>query len=401
MTIPTTGTVDCVFSVLIVFCFLNPSKILAKIKILGKFILPKHSKRAKSKLLYYIFERKLPHEKDRLPLILQYYPQTVALEVSLKCNLHCSICERHIFSKHELNTIFLPYKVVKERIAPIFPYIQAISFTGLCEPILHPEFWDIHALVKNYGVSTNIFSNGFAFSEKHIKNAIAQRTNYIFLSLNSLRKEVYETIKTGSQFEIVSKNIENLVSHKRKQKTPFPKLVINFALEKHSIEEIISIIDFAKDHCVNMVYFTGIISHVKQEVGNSIYFTNNAELGNLYVNVREYAASKKVLIRLPEPAINRKYDHYCPDPFSNMYIFSNGDVGTCPHFRRNKSYYFCVENGKLDAREENYPNTILANIYRDTIIEIWNSEKYQEFRKRVSNSKDLPCSSCYFKYQLH
>ncbi|MDD5675877.1 MAG: SPASM domain-containing protein, partial [Chitinivibrionales bacterium] len=69
----------------------------------------------------------------------------------------------------------------------------------------------------------------------------------------------------------------------------------------------------------------------------------------------------------------------CPDPFSKLSVNSNGAVSVC-----------CVDWSH---------GTVIGDINNNTIEEIWNGEKYREFRKlHISGRKDqiAACAQCQY-----
>jgi len=331
---------------------------------------------------------------------LPYYPLSIAVEVTTKCNLGCSRCEREVVSPETLNQDTAIETIRK--IAPVFDYVNSISFvSGLGEPFLNPSFWEMHQIVKSHGAKVSYFTNGQIFTEELARRTIEEKTDHVFFSVDSSNKETYEKIKNRSSFDKTLRAVNILNILKRDLKSKTPHIVFNYAFQASTIDEMPSFIKFAAGQGVSMVWFTGVIPHQEKFADQAPFNIERQKMLRIFDEVRKEAYSYEIDIRLPT-IHSFKNPQICEDPWQCMFIFYNGDVCACPHFREEKEYYFYVKDKKLVQDKIKYPKLILGNVNQENILELWNNEKYQELRKGLkAGTASAPCNTCYYPYGWH
>jgi sulfatase maturation enzyme AslB (radical SAM superfamily) len=142
------------------------------------------------------------------------YPKTIELELSNKCNLECVMCSGRVSSSIRKNRENLPPLEIKydddffQQLKEFIPHAENISFYG-GEPFLidiYYKIWEYVIRVKP-GIRLFTVTNGTIYNER-IEN-ILKRTNFnLVLSLDSLDKQKFESIRKGADFDIVMSNIE-------------------------------------------------------------------------------------------------------------------------------------------------------------------------------------------------
>ena len=334
---------------------------------------------------------------------LSYYPSTVALEVTTKCNLACPRCERLVVDKRILGHD-TPLEVVK-RVLPILKYANSVTLVGgLGEPFKNKHFWDIHRMVAGTGAKVTFITNGLLMTDKNIQKTLDEGTRHIFFSVDSVNPEKYERIKQGTNTENVWNVIRKLISLKKERKVKLPKVVLNYAFQKDTIDEMSDMLELAYEEGVDQVWFTGVITHDAENIPYSFFNLDLNYVREKIVQAQKMADELGIEARFPKTEPFNK-PCICSHPFDEMFIFYNGDVCACPHFREPKKYYFYVEDGKLVQKEINYPHLVMGNVLESNILDIWNNKKYTRLRRwiitRFADPAHAPCNTCYYAYGWH
>lgn len=334
------------------------------------------------------------------PSELKYFPMYIEVEVTSKCNLACPGCARTIAPK-ELLGHHTTVETVK-KIAPLFPYVRLVSFVGpFGDPFLNPNFWELHKAAKDAGARTCFFTNAVLMSEEHIQKVFTEKTDMVFISIDSIEPELYENIKRGTDYNKVMSVVRRLISLKKERGTRLPLIAINYVIQKRNVHELLQVIEFAAKEGIERVYFTGLLVHNKENVENSILKIDYNYLKEIFKQVRRHAKVFRVDVRLPEIHLPTKY-RVCCAPWQQMVFYNNGDVCACTHFRFPKPYYFYVEDGQFCEGVVNYPALLMGNVNKENVLDIWNNRKYQELRKGLkSGCAELPCKTCYYPYDWH
>ncbi|MBI5892279.1 MAG: radical SAM protein [Deltaproteobacteria bacterium] len=324
----------------------------------------------------------------------------VEVEVTSKCNLMCPGCARTIVPKQ-----FLGHHTTVEtvkKIAPLFPYVRLVSFVGpFGDPFLNPNFWDLHRVAKDAGARTCFFTNAMLMSEDHIQKVFTEKTDMVFISIDSIEPELYENIKRGTDYDIVMNAIRRLVSLKKERRSMLPVIAINYVIQKKNVEELPRVMEFAAKEGIERVYFTGLLVHNKESVENSILKIDRSVLQGIFEQIRRQAKALRLEARLPEIHLPTKYMTCCA-PWQVMVFYNNGDVSACTHFRFPKPCFFYVKDGKFCEGVVDCPSLLMGNVNEENVLDIWNNRKYRELRKGLKNGcAELPCKACYYPYGWH
>jgi len=169
------------------------------------------------------------------------YPEMLDFQISNTCNLQCSMCSGEysssIRTKREkkpsydnaYNDTFI------EQIIEFLPYLKSASFTG-GEPFLIKQYykiWDLISVQKNK-IDVYISTNGTVYNNI-VKNYL-DKINFNFtISIDSIIKETYESIRINSTLDNVLKNIEIFNNYCKSHNT---KLYVKCCLMKKNILEI-------------------------------------------------------------------------------------------------------------------------------------------------------------------
>lgn len=344
--------------------------------------------------------------RNRHPLRVPYYPLTLMVEISTLCNLKCPGCERLLFQTNpscgglpQANASLANLK----KLAPVLPYIYSTYFvSGLGEPFLNPEFWDIHHFFKSFGMKTGYFTNASLLTEERIDRTFAERVDSVLISIDSYKRERFEAIKTGATFDKTLSGIKLFARKKREMGRRDFELGLNFIFRSDNYGEILDYLDFAKSLKVDFINASAFIVHIQKEMDKSLCLVPAQVKRDLFDQAALKA--KRLGIRLRLPRIEPTTGCLCYHLWHGACIFYNGDVCACPFFRTPRPFYFHADDQHIVCEERHYEDTVLGNYLRqDFFNDIWNGSRARQLRRaEVSRQRDFnPCGMCYYKYELH
>lgn len=286
-------------------------------------------------------------------------PTQVILEPTNACNLNCPYClvgmqneliEKYGSAAHNLMTRasgFMTeetFNIVKKELKRFGIKKVYLHFQG--EPLLSKQTPQFAMALKKDGFEAGIFTNGQAFNDKNINELAEAEIDLIRFSVDGASEEIYQKNRVGGRFEKVYENMRKVaIAHKGKK----TRIEWQFLILRNNENEI----EMAKK--------------MADEIGVH-FFTKG------------YRESVPELI--PEnPEYKSKYQKKpCKDIYHQIGIYWNGDVVPC-----------CYD---VDGKE------IMGNLHEKSLEDIWNSEKYMNFRKKVDNFKKSPqeeppiCNNC-------
>jgi radical SAM protein with 4Fe4S-binding SPASM domain len=217
------------------------------------------------------------------------------------------------------------------------------------EPILHPRYIDLIRYIKAKNLGIEITTNGMLLDKEKIEGIInsgLKSSDLLKFSILGYSKEVHEKIMKRVNHEKVLKNVLDFLELKKKYKLKGPTVEAVFFVMPENEHEAKQFID----------YWHKIVDNV-WVLYPSKSFWDYKNGGN----------SRKI----------RKKN--CHDLWNRMTVFWNGDVSMC-----------CSD---IDGEY------ILGNLKKQSIKEIWNSEKLLSIKKihEEKQFQKIPlCAKCDF-----
>lgn len=138
-----------------------------------------------------------------------HFPAKLELELSNLCNLKCIMCSENFSSKFnpEGNIRQAPIKNLAAGLSDTLPYLEWINFSG-GEPFLikpYYELWEA-AATANPACSLFVQSNGTIMNTE-IEKIVRKGNFFISLSVDSIDKKNYETIRVNANLETTLTNV--------------------------------------------------------------------------------------------------------------------------------------------------------------------------------------------------
>lgn len=303
------------------------------------------------------------------------YPSYIEIEVTTRCNIKCIICEHTYWNEESRDMSFESFKKVVDQ----FPKLKWIGLTGIGESFINKDFMKMLRYVKSKSIYAELYDSFYFIDERIAKELIEMGVDRIFASIDGATKETYEKIRDGSNFERVINNVRNLIRLKKEMNAYYPELDFHYIITKTNIHEIPQYIElvYSLNSENSKIQFTRMIYKFK-------------EVDDLFIEVPKEAVEKAERKAL-ELGVRLGWNANIPQvkpPITQCtawimpFIFVTGDVIPC-----------CA--GNEANRREFQKKYSLGNIFKKSFKEIWNGEKYREFRRMISKGEvPMQCKNC-------
>lgn len=276
------------------------------------------------------------------------FPPMVIAEITNVCNLECIHCPHKLISKEkEYKPKHMDLRLYQRIIEEVSNYKNVI-FRLLCdgEPLCHPNFVDMVKLAKEKKIApVNVITNGVLLNKELSASILEAGIDAVEISLDALTKTTYKKIRKGSNHELVYSNVHNFIEMRSKMKARTKILV--------------SIIDQPE---------------VESELSSFInYWSPRVDR----VITRTYTS------------INGLVD------ISKMKIDCSGERWPCPQLWRR--FFINVDGFAEFCVEDWYDETIIGDVNKNSIQEIWQSPQYEGIRELHLYNKfsEVPyCNRC-------
>jgi radical SAM protein with 4Fe4S-binding SPASM domain len=297
-----------------------------------------------NKFYDYIYNKKIKKTIGRLE---KGYPMGVDIGTTNLCNAECIMCPHSKLKKMGTMKMNL-YKKIVDNCQKLGIKIVTLSFFG--EPLLDKELIKKIEYAKNKGIYVGFYSNSSLLDEKWASELIKSGLDTITISFDGYSKETYEKIRKKLKFDVVKKNILNLIETRKKMKKNTPQInLVLVELEENKRE----------------------IKNFYKEWGEKVDSINIINMRNWANDIQKEGTKESFHFN---KKIKRKP---CALIWLKMVVDWNGDVVLC-------------------CDDWNH-STILGNLNKQTIEEIWKGEKLKKIREAHKKGEfyKIPlCSGC-------
>lgn len=327
------------------------------------------------------------------------FPTEIIFELDNTCNLECIMCTGEFSSsilhnREQNNRIKSPYNHDFEaEIAPYLSHLQVAKFLG-GEPFLISSYYRIweDLISVNPNCFINLQTNGTIYNDK-IENLLKRGRFQVGISIDSLVKERFETIRKNAIFEEVIRNIDKFINLTRKNGS---FLNISVCPMQLNWEEIPDIVNFCIKKNV-FIFFNTVYSQ-----GFSMQEFSSAKL----TEIIEFYKNSKIFGRGYICRRNKKFFYDFITQVEEWYSIKHAEeIKTIPRWTYTHEDFlkflheklgedFVSLQAKLTIVVNTLPDNLIINdIQKNLLIEldsdelsfIIHSESIEIIAKRLSN----------------
>ncbi|MDI6752577.1 MAG: radical SAM protein [bacterium] len=176
-------------------------------------------------------------------------PIHIQIEPTNFCNLDCITCPRSQMIKNPENMSFDTFKKIVDEVSP-----SKITLSGLGEPLINPQLFDMVRYSERSGIPVNVTTNGTLIG-KHINEIIESGLGLLSISIDAANKETYERIRKSLSFQKIIDSIKELIALREGQKRKHLYVRTHFVIQKENFSQIEEFINLNYNIGVDAVYF--------------------------------------------------------------------------------------------------------------------------------------------------
>lgn len=296
-------------------------------------------------------------------------PVGLQIETSSICNFRCDSCPLSAPEYDRPEKHMSPAEL--RRVLDAFPSVRKIELQGLGEVFLNPCVFELVREAAGRGVQVHTFSNASRIERDTAFEIVESGLALINFSLDGADEPTFRRLRKGGTLRRYRRCVTNLVEARGALGAAHPQIGVMTVLSKENYRQIPKMLAIAEELGVDSLTFTKMNAGDKQELEPlQLGAAERAWIRSL----PPYRGKLEVVWAYAPWTKKERMDCYWPRHMS--YVTVEGDVTPCCN------YY--------DSREISF-----GNVHRQDGAEIWNSEGYREFRRRLM-SGDLPprCRTC-------
>jgi radical SAM protein with 4Fe4S-binding SPASM domain len=313
-------------------------------------------------------------------------PIELYLETTNRCNLACRTCPQFFGMAEDPADLSAAHV---EQLLDQTPAVRRVVLHGIGEPLLNPELPAIVRAVKSRGAYALFNSNGLLLRGRLMAPLIASGLDELRVSVDSAEPETYKLIRGVDGLGRIFANLERFGALKVRLGATKPAISLWITGMKTNVLELPRLIEKAASIGVAEVYLQRLVysgrgiaiedeALFRRAGAEEVAAVQEAgrlarELGVRLRGSGEASRSEELLV---DPDADVSYRD-CRRPWSLMYVTANGNVLPC-----------CI----APFTSVPYGDIVLGNVFQQSIEEIWNGPRYQDWRRRMLG--DEPPEAC-------
>jgi MoaA/NifB/PqqE/SkfB family radical SAM enzyme len=267
-----------------------------------------------------------------------------------------------------------------------FPRLRWLHLTGEGSAFTNPDYVKMLEYAKSKQICVYLVDSFDHIPQEAIEKLIDLQIEGVYISLDAVKKETYESLRIGCDFNRVMQNIRRFIELKKAKKSMLPEISFRYIVMKQNFREMPEFLD--------LVASLGPRKLLGE--GGRVDFVGNLE----FPEVRDFS-----IFELPEDLLKsvvEKAKKYKLNVFlSHTEIKRNPSIEQCicwlePYITMGGYVIPCcnilMSNKRGTLREHSF-----GNIFEKSMKEIWSSSRYVEFRRNVNkHCQKVPflCTLC-------
>ncbi len=164
-------------------------------------------------------------------------PIACSIEPTSICNLNCPECPTgaNLLKRPRGMLPMADYTKMLAQLAPELLYLN-LYIQG--EPLMHPNFGAMVKEASRYKLYTSTSTNGHYMNQALAEELVRSKLTRIIFSVDGTNQESYGLYRVGGNFHQVKQSIIDVVRAKRKARSFYPIIVMQFLVFRHNEHEL-------------------------------------------------------------------------------------------------------------------------------------------------------------------
>lgn len=289
------------------------------------------------------------------------FPISMAIEPTTSCNLRCPECPSGLRQFTRPIGMLEP-TFFKSTIDAVYKELIYLTFYFQGEPYLNPNFLEMVKYASEKGIYTSTSTNAHYLNEEQSAKTVESKLDRLIISIDGTTQETYEQYRIGGSLQKVIDGTKHIIAAKKRLKSKTPHIVFQFLVVKPNEHQLNDVQLLAKKLGVDEVVF---------KTAQVYNFENGNPLIPDNIKYSRYKKNGDGTYSIKNKLLNQ-----CWRMWSSCVVTWDGVVVPC-----------CFDK---DAKHQ------LGDLQQQSFKELWNSDKYQNFRQSILKSRqeiDI-CKNC-------
>jgi len=329
-------------------------------------------------------------------LIAEQEPVCLYLETTNRCNLLCETCPRTF---EDLEPPADMSWALFTHIVDQLPNIARVVLHGVGEPMMVKALPRMIRYLKERGAYVLFNTNGTLLTERKGRELIAAGLDELRVSLDAAEPRAFRAVRGKDMFARIVRNVRAFIAMQRTEGTGRPLVSLWLTGLKETIDQLPAFVRLAHEIGVAEIHLQRLV-FMPQDQGlararSALFEQLEGGEAKQLAEATRLAEALGVFFNAsgatePGTSLKRADDDQpwslCRRPWTLMYFTAHGRAIPC-----------CIAPFSMRG----YDGFTLGDATQQSLRQIWNGPRYQEFRRALLTDKPpAPCASCGVRWSL-
>jgi MoaA/NifB/PqqE/SkfB family radical SAM enzyme len=335
--------------------------------------------------------------EDELRARADSEPVCLYLEVTNRCNLLCTTCPR---TYEELEPeADMSWELVTS-IVNQFDSIKRVVLHGVGEPMLVKDLPERIEFLKKNGIYVLFNTNGTLLNEANGERLLNTGLDELRVSLDAADSSVFQMVRGRDLFDRIVRNLTGFRRRQRELGVESPRVSLWLTGLRETIGQLEDFIRLAHRIDVPEVYLQRLVFFNDNPIGmarseSALFENTSVHEGETIQRAEELARQLGVSFNAsgatePHASVKQRREDQpwslCRRPWTLMYFTATGRALPC-----------CIAPFSMHG----YDSFTLGDATQQSLREIWNGDRYVEFRANLMSSQPpRACANCGLRWSL-
>lgn len=323
-------------------------------------------------------------------------PVCLYLETTNRCNLLCTTCPRTFEALEPPGDMSW---ALFTAIVDQFPHLARVVLHGVGEPMMVRALPRMIRYLKERGTYVLFNTNGTLLTERKGRELIDSGLDELRVSLDAAEPAAFRLVRGRDMFARIVRNVRAFRAMQRTLAAEAPRVSLWLTGLRETVDQLGDFVRLAHDMDVPEVYLQRLVYFPEGQglarPDQALFAGGDDSEGNAIREAEELAKRLGIAFNasgMTDPATSLKPEDtaqpwsLCRRPWTLMYITAQGRALPC-----------CIAPFSMRG----YDSFTLGDATQQTLREIWNGAKYQDFRAALLSDTPAPaCAGCGLRWSL-
>ena len=221
------------------------------------------------------------------------YPEKLVIEPTTRCNFKCDMCVKQspgcdILEGDIDDAVF-------SMCGSLFPHLSSVIFTGIGEPLLHPNLETYLSGAENRmpeGSVRGFQTNGKLLTPQRAVSLLESGMNQICISVDTVQPDLFDRVRQGGRLSDINQAFDALDRAKKRIPNRPLQVGIECVLMKKNVSQLPLLVDWAAERKVDFIIFTHLTAYKKAVEDQIAYLNNSHDAYAMFESLKQEADLK-------------------------------------------------------------------------------------------------------------